>query len=258
MTTDNEDIDNELEDTLPVDDGEGEDTLPADDGEDEESEDSTEGGEDTVEGGDQKQAVDAHKGRGSSRIAALAKRAKEAEERAIRAETLAEERAANRTAASIGGDTATAQRLREEKLALMDPTERKDFLREERIQKMEEGILLTQLRTADQLDHGSYQAKAANNPVYSRHADEVEKRLRSERQQGRNWSREQILAQVVGERALQAKPDTKKKNEAKDRVERTRAPAPRTRSDAGSTSYRPGKAGESLDELERRLENVTF
>lgn len=239
-----------------------EDTVAADEGDadgDAELEDTVEAGEDDADDAEPKKvgaddlAAEGHKSRASQRIKKLAKERDELRDRATRAEALAEERAAQRQTPTNNAD---ATRQREEKLALMDPSERKDFLRDEAMQNMEQKMLLSELRTADTLDKNAYIARAAVNGVYAKHTAEVEKRLSEERRNGRNWTRETILAQVIGEAALKAKPDAKKKNEAKERVDSSKSTPTRARSD--STAHRPGRSGESFEDLESRLENVTF
>lgn len=227
----------------------GEDTTEGGEDTTEGGEDTAEGGEDTTEGGAPAAAAPS---RAQARITALSDRARAAEERAIRAETLAEERAPR--PAPVNNEE--ARRQRDEKLALMDPAERKSFLQDEQLQSMQQTILLTQLQTQDALDKNSYSLTARGNPVFAKHAAEVEKRLSAERQAGRNWSRETILAQILGESALKAKPDKKQKEEAKERV--TTASGARPAGRGNSSTYRPARGNESLEQLEQRLENVTF
>lgn len=193
------------------------------------------------------------KSRASDRVAKLVKERNEEREKRIRAETLAEERAVARHSPA---DHSAAQRLREEKLSLMDPAEKREFLKDEKIQTMEQQILFTQLQTQDMLDKSRYEGKAERNTVFARHADEVEKRLSSERKAGRNWNREQILAQIVGEAALKTKPDAKKKDEAKERVNSAKSTPVSGRSN--SSAYKPGRKDESLEDMERRLGGVSF
>lgn len=227
------------------------DAAGAEESEDEEGSDEGKA-KDGDAGGEGKQAGDA-KSRRDKRIETLARERDEAKERAIRAETLAEERAQGR---QDNVSTADAKRIRDEKLALLDPAERREFLRDEEMAQMKHTVLLTQLQTQDQIDRNSYATAARNNTVYAKHSAEVEKRLAVERQQGRNWGRETILAQIIGEAALKAKPDTKKKEEAKQRVNESKSKSLSGRSN--TEGYRPARGGESFDDLERRLENVTF
>lgn len=250
MSEDNEHIEEDEVDTGAE--GEGEEHAEPEETEGEEQEE-TEENEGDEEESSEEASIKAAPSKAASRIAALSKRTKEAEERAIRAETLAEERAQSRQPQV---DNSAAQRQREEKLSLMDPSERREFLQAEKIQTMEQQILLTQLQTQDALDRNSYETRANRDAVFRKHADEVEKRLRAERQAGRNWNREVILAQIVGEAALKAKPNTKQKEEAKERVNSAKAPSPSGRSN--SNAYKPGRRDESVEDMERRLGGVTF
>lgn len=225
-----------------------------DESEEQEQEESEESSEE--ESSEDEPSVSAKQpSRAETRMAKLVKERNEEREARIRAETLAEERSIVRREPTM--DQGTAQRLREEKLALMDPSEKREFLQTEKIESMQNQILLTQLQTQDALDKNTYSAKAARSSVYAKHEGEVEKRLRAERQAGRNWTRETILAQIVGEAALKTKPDTKKKNEARDRVESAKTTPSSSRSN--SNAYKPGRSQtESIEDMERRLGNIVF
>ena len=229
--------------------------VETEEGESEEvsGEETEEISEEENESAEASSAEDPVKSRAAARVSVLVKRAKEAEERAIRAEAIAAERDRQKT---TGSTDAERRRQREEQLALMDPTERREFETSERLQAMEQQVLLAQLRTEDALDRGAFQSRASSNPVYARHQEEVERRLAAERNLGRNWPRETILAQIIGEAALKTKPNTKSKNEAAVRVASVKSAPVRARSD--STAYRPSRGAETLEDLERRLENVTF
>jgi hypothetical protein len=65
-----------------------------------------------------------------------------------------------------------------------------------------------------------------------------------------------LLAQIVGERALNAKPNAKEKEKARDRVDSSKGKPVKGRSDA--TVYKPSRGNESLDDLENRLSSVHF
>lgn len=201
-------------------------------------------------------AAEGSTGRKENRVAALAKRAKEAEERAIRAETLAEERATagNRNA---GLSQEEQRRVRDEKLALMDPQEKRDFLRDEQMQNMQQQVLLTQLQTKDALDRAAYQTRAVSDPVWARHSAEVERRLAQARQGGIDYPRQTILAQVIGEAALNSKPKAGAKKAANERLTASAAKPVQGRSNAAA-NQKGGRKGESLEDLERRLENQVF
>ena len=253
-TNDNADADDSDESDDDAD--EGSESDDADDSE-ESDESEEEGEEDADDEGEGKSGKDdAPASRKGNRIAALAKRAKEAEARALKAETLAEERARNNTAAPSGATAAEAARIREEKLALMTPEEQREYKRDEQLQSMSQNILLTQIKTEDAIDRNGYNMEARTNPIYSKHREAVEQRLNSERRQGRNWTRREILEKIIGERALMSKPNTGKKQEAKRRVEAVKGKSVPGRSN--TSANRSGKGKESFEELENRLESVRF
>lgn len=252
---DNENIDDEAEDAVvenneEVVENDAPDDAADESGEDSDSENSGEEGENT-DAGEEKASAGAKPGRANEAIRGL-----KTERNRLREELAVAKAVADERARPVAANTDEAKRLREEKLGLMDPQERKDFLRDEQLQNMQQTVLLTQLQTQDAIDSNGYYITARSNPVYAKHSSEVEKRLGSERQQGRNWKREQILAQIIGERSLQTKPDKKKKEEAESRVNSARSKPVSGRSN--TNSYRPGRSGESFDDLERRLENVQF
>lgn len=243
----------ELEDTgaEPEEEGESEEGTEGE-GESEGSEEETEG-----ESGDESAGATpaaASQGRRDKRIASALDRAKKAEERAIRAETLAEERA--RAPQQPAVNSAEAARLRAEKLELMTPDERRGFEQDEKLQRMEQQVLLTQLTTKDMLDKSAYQNRAASNPVWAKHAQAVEARLHASRQKGIDYPREMILAQIVGEAALKAQPKKGEKDAARERVNSVKGKPASVKTNSGA--YRPGKGKESLEDLESRIGDVSF
>lgn len=245
-TQDDEVKDDAVDDAEETADDAAEETDDA--AEDGEADDAAE--EDGEPGG--KAAGEAPQSRRDKRIATTLKERDEFKERAIRAEALAEERA--KPQVNLSADE--QKRIREDKLALMDAAEKKEFLRDEEMQSMKQTVLLTQLQTQDSLDKAAYDSKAATNPVYAKHAQAVAQRLFQERQRGMNYSRETILAQIVGESALKAKPKANEKKAATERVKSSESKSTSGRSDA--TVYKSGRGNESFNDLERRLENVVF
>lgn len=192
--------------------------------------------------------------RRENRITSLNKRLREAEERAIRAETRAEERDRPRTVQSQ--DPNEAVRIREEKLSLMDATERKLFLQDEQIQSMRRDQLISQIKTADDLDRRDYQNQALANPIYAKHQTEVEKILAEMRRNGNNAPRETVLDYVIGRAARLAaskKPSAatvKAKTEAASRVATSKGSPTSVRTDGGTK-----KSGgeESLEQMKARI-----
>ena len=129
-----------------------------------------------------------------------------------------------------------ARRLREEKLSLMDPSERKQFVLEEQVQELRQQNYQTQLHVIDATDKAAYDAKASLNPIYAKHKDQVEKALASLRSKGNNASREELLKWVIGNEALKkaGKPNPASRQAAARRVESAKAKPAASRSDAPS------------------------
>ncbi len=194
--------------------------------------------------------------RGEIRIQALTRRTKEAEERAIRAETLAAERERTRTTPQT--DPNEARRIRQEKLDLMEPAERKTFLLEEQVTNMQREQLIATIKTEDRIDKSSYDTEVRANPkgVHAKMQDRVEKTLAELRRSGSNAPRETVLAYVIGQKALEdAKAGPKKqtvreKEAAAVRVNTAKAKPASVRADGESA-----KSGgdETLDQMRARL-----
>lgn len=248
-----EDIENE-ETIEPAQAPEGE---PAEDSEvdtDEDTDDSegSESGEDEIEGETETKPSAAPVNRKENRINTLLERTRQAEERAARAEALAEERARNQQR-TVSAEQ--AKREREEKLALMDPMERTAYLQNEQLETMRNQLMYSEIRTQDMIDKSEFRAKAVSNPVYAKHESDVERRLNGYRSQGVNKTREQVLVEILGEKALNTKPNDKKKQEAQRRIASTKTNPVSVRNNV-SSGYRAAKGPETLADLERRLGDV--
>jgi len=214
-------------------------------GSDDEGADDAAGSDD--EGADD---VDPAPKRGETRVQRLANEARRERERAIALETenrLLKERPVER------GDSGEAARIRAEKIALMDPVERRVFEQDETIQRLQQGQQQTQFMLADSADKSAYAMKAAKSPIYAKHSEWVENTLAQERKQGRYPTREALLMLKIGYDAVNAKPSKKlaaKKAEANERVNGAKAPAQGARSDVR------GKADkeDSLESLRARIQ----
>jgi len=248
----------DLEDDL-IEDEAGEEEGATEEVEENEEEGGEEAGPESEEGAPAgaKNEGEPEPTRGQSRQAKLSKELKVEREARIRAEALAEERA--RTAQPVR-DNGAAEAARNARLESMTPEDRREFLRDEALQNMQQNVLLTQLQTQDALDKNRYEAIARSGAreagAYTKHAAEVERRLSAERNQGRNWPRETILAQIIGEAALKSptvKPAARRAAAA--RVDATTTRPMSVRSNA--TTSRRGK-DESFEDLEARLSSVVF
>lgn len=108
------------------------------------------------------------------------------------------------------------------------------------------------LMTANDLnDRAQYNMKATKNALYVQHSDRVEAMLMNFRNQGRNPSREEVLAFIVGQDALanHGKP-SKTQQAARQRVAEARGATPGMKS-----TVQQDKASRSLEE---RLSGVSL
>lgn len=191
--------------------------------------------------------------RPEQRIRALVEERNREKEARIRAETLASERERSATI-TRSQNPDEARRVREERLSLMDPSERREFESNERIQRMESEVMRTRVETQDLLDKNGFKAEAKNNPIYAKHQDEVERRYMEGCRKGVWYPRETYLAVVIGEAALKAKPDVKRKEEAKQRVDSSKGTSVSGRSNVSTA--RSNRGEKTFEELERSLENI--
>lgn len=142
-----------------------------------------------------------------------------------------------------------AARIREEKLSIMEPHEKRVFLQDEEIQRLKSAQLATQFHVMDTGDKAAYEAKATLNPVYAKHQPAVEKALASLRANGNNAAREELLKWVIGHEALSAKPtkaNAAAKQAAAMRVSAAKSKPTSARGDAG---FYTGKGSTVEDRL---------
>lgn len=104
--------------------------------------------------------------------------------------------------ARTAAEAAAARQREEEMLAQMDPEQRLEYRMRQQEQKLEWTMRQAELRIQDSQDRADYSIKAAKNPLYAKYADEVEKRIQDARNQGYHYSRDVVIKQIVGEKAL--------------------------------------------------------
>lgn len=205
------------------------------------------------ESADATETVETPATRGPSRVQRLANEARQEREARIAAEAEVKAFREARSTPSVDHEEARRQA---ERLALMDPQERKFFEQEQTIKRLQEGQQLTQLQMQDYADKATYDAKVTVNPVYAKHKDWVENALTSERKAGRNPSRELLLRIKIGDDALASKPSksaAREKENAAVRVGSAKGAPISARGDAGAK--KAGK-GDSVDDLYERLKGV--
>jgi hypothetical protein len=91
---------------------------------------------------------------------------------------------------------------RAERLSMMDPDERVQFLLDEQRQQFEGRFGQLQFQTTESADRTAYEALCARNPAASRLQGQVETYLAEMRRNGTTAPRETVLKFLIGERAL--------------------------------------------------------
>lgn len=150
-------------------------------------------------------------------------------------------------------DPEQARRIREEKLALLEPQERESFLLKEQIQELKQSQAATQLHVIDATDKAAYDAKATLNPIYAKHKDAVESALAEMRNRGQNVSREELLKWVIGNAALNAKPT--KASQIRKQAAQQRVQSVKTKP-VNSASSSPSEYTGNGKSVEERLRGV--
>lgn len=117
-------------------------------------------------------------------------------------------------------------------------------------------LILTRMQAADSADKANYQAKSASNPRYRKYEARVEELLAFERRNGRDFPRETILRFVLGEAVIANEGKTAKARTAgQDRIRQQQVRPPTAGSDQAAQRRR-ASGGDSVADLERRLEGV--
>lgn len=186
-------LDLEAEDELEVEDEVEDEVEEGDEGE--ESDEADEGADD---GDEEAKAAIQVKTKKEGRFAVLARRAKEAEERAQKVEEDLQRFQQQR----IHQDRAAWEAAERVKLDNMLPDERAAYLSDQRFNHMQMQLQQTQFQMAEMAEKTSFESKASVNPTYAKYADRVEKMKADYLKDGKNVSRENILYHLIGKDAL--------------------------------------------------------
>lgn len=226
----------------------GSDDLEADSG------DEDAPGEGEGEEGESGQVEARRPSRAQARVENALREAREAKEEARRAREEAAEARREREQRQQG----ESERERRERLALMSPDERTEFLLNEQGQRFERELFNIRFQTADNADRTRFEALAARTPAYAAIADEVETKIAEARAKGdRSLSREVLAKFLIGERAIaRAARASNKQNRkaAADRQRQTARPAGGRSDVAADRRVR----GDSPEARRKRLEGVVF
>ncbi len=146
-----------------------------------------------------------------------------------------------------------SERERQERLALMTSEERMEFHLQELRQQQEQFQRQTLAQQQDSQDRATYLAKAAADPRYKKYEAEVEQTLQDTRARGFSFTREFVLAMLLGHKVLAGDKGVtaaaKKAGAARLNSQRTNPP--------GASSDQGGRTRKEKS-LRERLEGVTF
>ena len=234
-------------------------TLPEEDDEVKEGQpglDDDEGGDDAEAGQepekDQAEEGQVEKPSRATRAVQEAKRV--AREAADKASRLEQELAALR--AERAKPQAEAPEAENARLALMTAEERMEYRLEKAERENKRQMGLMQFQMADAADKAAFEAKGAYEPRFRKYASDVEAMLAQERRAGRDFPRETILRFVLGGKVLDAKKDVaRQKDQGRENIRRQQTRPSGGQSDVAARRSRTGQ-GDSVADLERRLENV--
>ncbi len=255
----------EQEDDLTLDEGTPNEGLEAEaDAADPDSQDPEVGSD--AEGAAEGDGADAQEGqvdaaterrptRGEARFQTLSKAAKDANERATRAETAARELTERIARLERPAQTAP-QGPTAEQIALMTPDELIDFKLGTATKRFEAQLGQIQWQTYEATDKAAFEALKASHPMARRLADKVETRLAEMRAQGQNVDRVRLAKYLVGEEAWEKGEAAKVKQAAQGQrnIQRQTVRAGAARSD---TTGNRGKVSDQ-EARDKRLENMTF
>ncbi len=193
--------------------------------------------------------------RGEVRFQTLSKAAKDATERATRAETQARE-LADRIARLERPAQAAPTGPTAEQIALMTPDELINYRLGESDKRFQQTLGQIQWQTYEANDRSTFNALKATDPLAAKYADEVEKRLMEMRAGGQNVDRDRLFTFIVGEKARAGRSVAKQRQTAQgqQRIARQTVRPGAARSD---TTGNRGKVSDA-EAREKRLENMTF
>lgn len=132
----------------------------------------------------------------------------------------------------------------------LPPAEKAAYLQEKQMRGLALEVERLKHSQKDAVDKAVYEAKSATNPLYAKHAAEVERKLGETRRMGFDVPRERLLCVILGEQVLKGGASVKRQQEkGRQRVQEARGRNGSGRGDAGGQQRPNGKT------LEQRLEN---
>jgi hypothetical protein len=136
-----------------------------------------------------------------------------------------------------------------ERLALMTPEERADYRIVQHRQQTDAQLNQFRMQTLMQMDKSSYDAKAVNNAVYRRMADQVEALFAEQLRKNQPTDRETILYHLLGKMAANGAANSKPRAQARRRVENERVAPSSGKGDTARGSTRRSSAEDRLKDV---------
>lgn len=189
--------------------------------------------------------------RGENRIAAATRTAAEAKAEAAELRAQID----RITAGQTQQQQHLTQQQEQERLALMDPGERAEYIARQTAAQTQQTLAQIQFNSWDANDKVAFDALASRNPAAAKVRDKVESYLQDMRKSGTNAPRETVLKYVLGEMALNRAPKARAAGAraAADGRQRQQVRTPATRGDVSAGGQRRGS---EAAQRRARLENV--
>lgn len=141
--------------------------------------------------------------------------------------------------------SATQRKAEEDRLALLDPTERALYEANVRFQNLERRLNQSEFQRQQDQDRDRFHAKASSDPTYGKYADQVEEMYQEGLKRGVSAPREELHSLILGRELKKdmAKKLSSKKDTAKKRIDTVTSKPATARGDVGAS-----KKGKTVEE----------
>lgn len=170
-------------------------------------------------------------------LSASAKSEREAKEQAMRERAVLQAQLDFHRQQQHDSQSAQQRKAEEERLSLLDPSERRNYELEKKYRDMEYRLNQMELNRQDETDRANFHARATTDETYGKYADQVEKMYQDGRARGVLASREDLHSFILGRELKKdlATKVSKKKETASKRIDSATAKPANAKGDvAGS------------------------
>lgn len=179
-------------------------------------------------------------GRAQTRIQTLSaelKAEREEKERLVSERAVAQAQLENYRQSQHQSRSENERREEEDRLALLDPTERELYHTNNRMLQLEHKLNQLDVQRANDRDRASFEAKAATNEIYGKHATEVEAMYQEGLERGVQASREDLHSFLLGRELKKdmAKRVSKKRASASKRIDSVTSKSANARGDVSGS-----------------------